>query len=435
MGKQSRQEEQTEPGSDERRKIAQMCLEAEELTVSGGPERAMEALESLAHTYPHHSAPRVSLAKLYRWMASEGHPDGYLERGELPTAVEQARLAVALEHPPELATLELLSDLLHMLAAHEERASFFSSLADRHPDPPTSHKAFCWASEALQCRGAELEAEGKREQANSAYRDSVTMHRRALEAWPEAPISEKLSSYSGESHTVLAYRLTGLADEWVREVELLLASEGGLILPGDVRADYLSYASEVAVEAGLCQKGIILAESALWAKEGGETACRYRLGVISALGALLIAYRAAGDGNARESVAERIEEMLCQWEDGAEEDKNLLPESRLPAGYNLAARAFIEIEDWERAIRTSKRAAELWDFGPNHCLLAACLWAGRRDREGALSALRNAARDTLLSGKGGCRNLRDDFRRSSHFSDVQDDKDFLAAIEMVESEV
>jgi tetratricopeptide (TPR) repeat protein len=428
----SYREEQMEPGSHEKRKIEEMCLEAVELTLSVGPERAMEALENLAHTYPHHSAPRVSLAKLYRWMALRESPGGPFEGGKLRTAVEHAKLAVALEDPPELATLELVSDMLHMLGAHEERASFLSSLAGRHPDPAISLKAFSWASVALQCRGLELEAEGKHEQANSAYRDSVTMHRRALQAWPEAPVTEKLSSYFGESHTIQAYSLSGLADEWAREVEQLLASEEGLALPGDVCGNYFSHAGEMAVEAGLCQKGVVLAEKALRAKEGGETACRYRLGIMSMLGALLIAYHAAGDGSARESVAERIEGMLRQWEDGAEEDKTLLPESRLPAGYNLAARAFIMIRDWERAIRASRRGSELWDFGPNHWFLAVSLWAGRRDREGALGALRDAARDTRLSGRSDCRGLRDDFKRSSHFSDVQEDKDFLAAIEVAE---
>lgn len=270
MEKQSYREEQMEPGSDEKRKIAEMCLEAEELTLSVGPERAMEALENLAHTYPYHSAPRVSLAKLYRWMALKGKHDGPFERGKLRTAVEEAKLAVALEDPPELRTLELLSDLLHMLAEHEERASFFGSLASRHPDPAIRQRAFSWASVALQCRGAELEAEGKPEQANSAYRDSVTMHRRALEAWPQAPIAEKLSSYVSGAHTMSAYLAGSLAEEWAREVEELLASEEGLALSGDLRADYLSLAAEMVAEAGLYRKGVILAERAVRAKEGGR---------------------------------------------------------------------------------------------------------------------------------------------------------------------
>lgn len=152
------------------------------------------------------------------------------------------------------------------------------------------------------------------------------------------------------------------------------------------------------------------------------------------LGALMIAHYTAGDDSARKSVAVRIEQILRHWEEDAEQDKNLSPESRLSAGYHTAARMFIKVQDWERAIRTSKRAAELWDFGPSHWFLAISLWAGRRDRQGALSALRDAARDTRLSGRSDCRNLRDDFRRSSHFSDVQEDKDFLAAIEVAELE-
>jgi hypothetical protein len=433
MEKQSNREEKTNPESEEKHKIAHMCLEAEELALQTGPERALEGFENLAHTYPHYSAPRLSLAKLYRWMAFEGKSRGAFDTDKLRTAVEHAKHAVALEDPPELATLDLLSSMMHMLAEHEERASFFSALAVRHPDRKISYTAFLWTSVALECRGAELEAESKHEQASSAYRDSVTMHRRALEAWPEAPVSQKLASYLQGRHVALAYVKSGMAEEWVRDVEGLLTSEEGLALAGDERATYFGDAGWIAADAGLSHKAVILAEKGLRARQGGETAARYRVGAISALGHLLIAYHAAGDRSARESVAERIEGMLCEWESEAEEDTNLPQEYCLAAGYHIAASKFTLIEDWERAIRVSRRAADLWDFGPNHQFLAVSLWAGRKDREGALSALRNAARDTRLSGRSDCRNLRDGFRCSPHFRDVQEDADFLAAIEVAES--
>jgi len=62
--------------------------------------------------------------------------------------------------------------------------------------------------------------------------------------------------------------------------------------------------------------------------------------------------------------------------------------------------------------------------------LAEAIWSGRKDREGTLEALRNAARDAMKSGKGACRNLRIDFLSSPAFVDVRDDPDFLRAIDV-----
>jgi hypothetical protein len=260
------------------------------------------------------------------------------------------------------------------------------------------------------------------------------MHRRALEAWPEAPVGEKLDSYFQGTHVALPYWKTGRAEEWVREVEGLLTSEEGLALPGDERATYLGDAAWIAADAGLYRKAVILAEKGLRARQGGETAGRYRFGVITSLGHLLVAYHAARDWSARESVSRRIERMLREWESEAEEeDKSIPQEYRLAGGYHIAAWRFIKIEDWERAIRASKRAADLWDFGANHYFLAQSLWAGRKDRDGALSALRNTARDIRISGSSDCRNLKDSFKCDPIFRDVWDEPDFLAAIEIPES--
>ena len=129
----------------------------------------------------------------------------------------------------------------------------------------------------------------------------------------------------------------------------------------------------------------------------------------------------------KEEAAREIQRLLSHLE--SEGDKSL---DDLKACYNWASRCLVTAEEWELAAQIAKRATEIWDFGPNHWFLAVSLWAGRRDREGALGALRDAARDTRLSGRSDCRGLRDDFKRSSHFSDVQEDKDFLAAIEVAE---
>ena len=327
----------------EKTDIAFLCPAAEQLAMDEGPERGLAALTELAKSYPQHPAPPKSLAKFYAWLAKGmKNADGPFERSNMQIAVEHAKCAVALENPPVLETLEMLSNMMHLMAEHEERASYFSALAESHPDPAISFKAFGWASTAFLCRGWELAAEGRDKEANAAYHDAVTMHRRALHAWPEVPVAEKLSSYFGSGHinTVPAYVACGLADEWLREIEELLDLPEGLALAGELRAHFLTLASEMAVNAGISQHGIKLAERSLRAIEGGQSACHYHRETIRALGSLLIAHHAAGDGRACEAVAGSIERMLRQWEEEADEDLHLSPENRLPAAYNLAARTF-----------------------------------------------------------------------------------------------
>jgi tetratricopeptide (TPR) repeat protein len=277
----------------------------------------------------------------------------------------------------------------------------------------------------------ELAAEGMDLEAQYANRQAVRLHREALETWPDASAEAVLESYFGESHIVQAYAALGAAQEWITSVEGSLDSPDGMGLAPSVRAIHLGRASDLASQAGYAERAGRLARTALdelGSQQGSES---QRMQTVRLQGNLVRATAASGDSKVAQRLGDDLEGMLEEW---ARLPAGVLEEARdvsLAAAYNDAARTFVVVQDWERAIQVARRAAELWDMASNHWFLAVSLWVGRRDRCGALEALRKAARDTRLSGRGECRNLRDDFVTSVAFADVRDDPEFLAAIAVV----
>jgi tetratricopeptide (TPR) repeat protein len=230
----------------------------------------------------------------------------------------------------------------------------------------------------------------------------------------------------GGSHVMSAYDAVGKHEEWIEHVEGLLASSQGQLLPAELRLDCLFNASDMASRGHLFTKAADLARRALddLGPPHKDNTAETKQRRVHILGCLLRAHVGLADMERKYAAMVQIEELLA-YEEKISQEKEILG-----TYYNIATRYLCVIEEWESAIRTSRRATELWDFGPNHYFLAAALWAGRRDRAGALAALRNTARDARLSGKGMCRNLRDDFRRDPVFADVRDDPEFLDAIKV-----
>jgi tetratricopeptide (TPR) repeat protein len=407
--------------------LKRACLEAEELANTEGSQKAESALAALADANPTRSEPRVSLAKLHRWLALRDAPRT-VDRAELLAARRFLLAAVELGGPPEVQTLALLQDTTHDLAMHEEQARFFIDLARRDPRPHVQLQSLSWASIALECRGKELAAEGKQSAAAACYEEAVARHRDALDAWSEAPVEMRLSCpVHGGSHTVDAYAEAGRHAEWIAFAEAELGSAGGQALPVASRIEYFVQASDMAARGGLYSEAVRLSKRALgeWetAASGGiERKTQLRVEI---LGQLLLAHKGQGNLDGKEEAAREIQCILSDLEKA--KAGNL---DDLKVCYNLASRTFVVAEEWELAVQTAKRATEIWDFGPNYAFLAAALWVGFRDRSGALEALRNAARDARLSGKGMCRDLRDDFLRSEHFADVREDPEFLSAVEV-----
>jgi len=406
--------------------LRRACLEAEQLVHTQGPEQAKAALTALADANPTRPEPRVSLAKLHRWL---GLRDMHrtVDRAELFEARRLLLAAVELDSPPDLQILTLLRDVTHDLAMHEEQARYLTDVAQRDPRPRVRFTALSWASVALECRGQELAAAGNSMAAAACFERSVVSYRQALGAWPEAPIAARLDCLLGGSHTVGAYAEAGRHGEWIALAESELDSSEGQTLPAISRIECLICASDVAVRGKLYAEAARLATRALaeWqaAAAGGiERKTQLRVEI---LGQLLLAHKGQGNPGAKEEAAREIQRILSDLENAKAERFD-----DLKACYNLASRTFVVAEEWELAVHTAKRATEIWDFGPNYAFLAAALWAGHRDRAGALEALRNAARDVRLSGEGQCRNLRDDFLRSEHFADVRDDPEFLSAVEV-----
>ncbi len=416
-------------GSGKENELDARCRTAEDLANTAGPREAETALLDLARRFPEAPEPRMSLARLYRWLGVGRHGHALVEGPQLQKALKHARAAVDAQEPAMFEALELLSEIMHSLAMHSERAAFFTRIGRKHPDVQVRFTSLCWAAVALQCRAVELTAQGLGAGAHDADRKAVHLHREALETWPDAPVAVVLESYFGESHIVQAYANSGEAKRWIESVEDLLHCAEGKRLPLSVRTVHLSRASDLASQAGLPEEAVRLASAALAEFEAQEDTKAQRLQAVRLKGSLLRATAGSGDVEAAQIVGSELEAILEQWAElPAEELKREPQDASLAAGYNDAARTFVVAHDWERAIRVAKRAIELWDFGPNHWFLAVALWAGRRDRRGALQALRNAARDTRLSGKGECRDLRDDFLTSLEFADVRDDPEFLAAV-------
>jgi hypothetical protein len=237
----------------------------------------------------------------------------------------------------------------------------------------------------------------------------------------------RLSCLDGGGHTASAYAEVGKHSEWIGIAEAELDSAGGQALPVASRIEYFVQASDMAARGGLYSEAARLARRALteWerAASGGiEGKAVLRLKI---LGGLLRAYKGQGNVHEKEEAAREIQRLLSHLE--SEGDKSL---DDLKACYNWASRCLVTAEEWELAAQIAKRATEIWDFGPNHWFLALSLWAGSRDRSGTLEALRSAARDARLSGKGMCRNLKDDFLNSPIFADVRGDPEFLSAVEV-----
>ncbi|TET43450.1 MAG: hypothetical protein E3J66_01930 [Dehalococcoidia bacterium] len=389
-----------------------------------GAREAEAALTALVKAYPNSPEPRISLGKLYRWMALRDAPS-VVDRSRLRSAREELLCAISLEDPPKMTTLEFLWHVTNDLAMHKEQAVFFTHLGRQDGRPQVRFQALCWSAIALECRGCELWAHKKEKDAVHLFDQGVKLHREALAVWPDAPIRDRLKSYHGGSHIQMAYSHLGKHKQWTEEVEHLLALDEGKRLPAGTRADYLVYASDMASNGKLFEEAIRLGEKALEELQVAEAEGIDRLRRISVLGALLRGYHGKGDFKRKEEVGRRIQNLLSDWEKRVSEE----PQD-ICSCYNVASRNFVVAEDWQRAIETCKRTVELWDFGPNHWFLAVALWAGRKDRIGALNALCNAARDARMSGIGMCRNLREDFLKSSVFADVRDDPAFLQAIEV-----
>ena len=412
-------------GKDDRHSnLLKACKKAEEMAKVKGVQEAEAALNALLKAYPNSPEPRISLGKLYRWMALKDAPS-VVDRSRLRSARQELLSAISLEDPPKMTTLELLWHVTHDLAMHMEQAAFFTHLGRQDERPQVRFQALCWSAIALECRGCELLAHRKEKEAVHLFDQAVKLHREALAAWPDAPVRERLKAYHGGSHIQMAYSHLGKQRQWIEEVEHLLALDEGRLLSAGTRVDYLVYASDTASNGKLSEEAIRLGEKALEELQVAEAEGIDRVRRISVLGALLRACHGKGDFKRKEEVGRRIQKFLSHWQKRVSEE----PQD-IRSCYNVASRNFVVAEDWERAIKTCKRAVELWDFGPNHWFLAVALWAGRKDRIGALNALHNAARDARMSGIGMCRNLRDDFLKSSVFADVRDDPEFLQAIEV-----
>jgi hypothetical protein len=405
--------------------LRRACLEAEELADTESPEEAAATLAALVAANPTRPEPMISLAKLHRWL---GLRDMHrlVDRAQLVEARRLLLAAIELEPAPDLQTLTLLQDVTHGLALHAEQAAYFTDLAQRDPRARVRFESLSWASVALECRGQELVAEGRPADAAACFEESVASHRQARNAWPEAPVAARLLGLLGGSHTVGAYAEAGRHEEWIALAETELDSAEGQTLPASSRVECLFWASEVAVRGKLYAKVVRLTERARVEWEGAAPGAMERQTQlrVEIAGQLLLAHRGRGNQEAKEDAARAVLSCLSELEEAGGE-----PEV-LRECYNLASRHFVVAEEWERAVQTARRATELWDFGPNYWFLAVALWAGPRDRAGTLEALRNAARDARLSGKGQCRNLRDDFLKSTVFADVRDDPEFLGAIEV-----
>jgi len=386
-------------------------------------------LKSLIEAHPEHLAPRFYLAQLYQWLATHQEP-GVLNRGKLRLALEHARAALGVESPPRLETVRLVREILHAMAFHQENATFCRSIERQHPDPLVRFHALCWSSVALQCRAHELVAEGMTANADAANRKSVQMHKDALGQLPNLTAQQLLESYFGESHTVRAYLDSGSGAEWVKGVLAIIDGPTRESLPSGLLVEQLCHVADAACDAGLAQEAIRVAEQALTEQASPRPGGKDMIWRIHALGAIFRACRLAGREDRAEIAARQIEAELAQWETAPGASSGKKADQRPAAGYNVAARYFLVAKDWDRAITAARRAAELWDFGPNHFLLALALWSGRKARAATLDALRNAARDAIMSGKGACRNLRVDFLTSPAFADVRDDPEFLKAIEV-----
>jgi hypothetical protein len=406
--------------------LKRACLEAEELVNTQGPEQAKAALTALAEANPTRSEPIVSLAKLHRWLGlRDMHKT--VDRAELSKARRFLLAAVELNSPPDLQTLTLLREVTHDLALHAEQARYFTDVARQDPRASVRFTALCWASIALECCGQELAAAGEPGAAATCFEQSVVSHRQALDAWPDAPSATRLDGLLSGSHTVSAYAETGKHVEWIALAEAELDSSEGQTLPAVSRIECLVCASGVAVQGKLYSEaarlvGRALAEWEVAASGGIERKTQLRVEI---LGQLLLTHKGQGNLAGKDEVAREIQGILSDLEKAKPKHLDALKEC-----YNLASRHFVVAKEWGLAVQTAKRATELWDFGPNYAFLAVALWAGSRDRCGALEALRNAARHARLSGKGQCRNLRDDFLRSEHFAEVREDPEFLSAVEV-----
>ncbi len=410
--------------------LTQACSAAERSAKEGKFQEAEAALRSLGQQFPHAAEPRVSLARVYRDRAI---PSMYrpvrIDRQLLVASREQVLKAIALEFPARMATLALLQKATHDLAMHAEQATFFTELARTDGRAEARFEALCWASVALECLGMEAEAAGDEAEGLRLFGQAVERHREALGTWPDAPLAVRVGSYAG--HVRCAYRAAGDHWQWIQEMEELLSRDAGRDLPAPQRIQRLQEASDMASDAGLADDAVRLAELALAEVELADDQELPPIWHHNSLCSFLRAYHVKGDVRREEAAARSVLEYLSDWERAAADGPPVEPpDYRSPAvGYHVASRYFEVIKDWGRSIEVASRAAELWDFGTNHYFLAIALWAGRKDRDGTLCALRNAARHALWSGRFACRNLRDDFLSEPVFADVRDDPEFLAVVE------